>query len=112
VSELGLHALIGFDEETPFVRAARKSMPEWRRTAFSIRTDSDVGQLALIRAGCGIGGCQVALAKRNADLVRVLPLKFELKLDTWIVMHEDLRNSLRCKVTFDALVKGLAAHMS
>jgi len=112
VPELAQHALIGFDEETPFVRAARKSMPEWRRTAFSIRTDSDVGQLALIRAGCGIGGCQVALARRNADLVRVLALKFELKLDTWVVMDEDLRNSPRCKVTFEALVKGLAAHVS
>ena len=106
------HALIGFDEETPFLRAARKAMPEWSRAAFSIRTDSDVGQLALIRAGCGIGVCQVALARRNADLVRVLPLKFELKLDTWVTMHEDLRNSPRCKVTFDALVHGLTAHVS
>jgi DNA-binding transcriptional LysR family regulator len=112
VSELGQHALIGFDEETPFLRAARKTFPQWSRAAFSIRTDSDVGQLALIRAGCGIGVCQVALAKRDTDLVRVLPLKFELKLDTWVTMHEDLRNSPRCKVTFDALVKGLAAHVS
>jgi len=77
-----------------------------------MRTDSDVGQLGLIRAGCGIGVCQVALAKRNTDLVHVLPHKFELKLDTWVTMHEDLRNSPRCKVTFDALVKGLAAHLS
>jgi len=44
--------------------------------------------------------------------VRVLPLKFQLKLDTWVTMHEDLHNSLRCKVTFDALVQGLTAHMS
>jgi len=112
VSELGQHALIGFDEETPFLRAVRKTFPQWSRTAFSISTDSDVGQLGLIRAGCGIGVCQVALAKRNTDLVHVLPLKFDLKLDTWVTMHEDLRNSPRCKVTFDALVKGLAAHVS
>ena len=112
VSELARHALIGFDEETPFLRAARKRMPQWSRAAFSIRTDSDVGQLALIRAGCGIGVCQVALARRDADFVRVLPVKFELKLDTWVVMHQDLRSSPRCKVTFDALVKGLAAHVS
>jgi DNA-binding transcriptional LysR family regulator len=111
-SELSQHALIGFDEETPYMRAARKPYPQWSRAAFSLRTDSDVGQVALIRAGCGIGVCQVALAKRNPDLVRVLPLKFELKLDTWVVMHKDLRTSPRCKVTFDALVKGLAEHAS
>lgn len=111
VADLAQHALIGFDQETPFLRAARKALPEWRRESFSIRTDNDVAHLALIRAGCGIGGCQVALAKLNADLVRVLP-KFELKLETWITMHEDLRNSPRCRVTFDALVKGLTAHVS
>lgn len=112
VQELGQHALIGFDEETPFIRAARKRMPALSRGAFSIRTDSSVGQLALIRAGCGIGACQIALARRNADLVRVLPLKFEFKLDTWVTMHEDLRNSARCKVTFDALVQDLTAYVS
>src|SRR5215472_6617033 len=112
VSELSQHALIGFDEETPYLRTARKAFPLWSRAAFSLRTDSDVGQVALIRAGCGIGVCQVALAQRHPDLVRVLPLKFELKLDTWVVMHENLRTSPRCKVTFDALVKGLAAHVS
>jgi hypothetical protein len=54
MSELVQHALIGFDEETPFLRAARSTIAQWSRAAFSIRTDSDVGQLALIRAGCGI----------------------------------------------------------
>jgi len=111
VPDLAQHALIGFDQETPFLRAARKALPEWSRESFSIRTDSDVGHLALIRAGCGIGVCQVALAKRNADLVRVLP-KFELKLATWVTMHEDLRSSPRCRVTFDALVAGLTAYVS
>ena len=111
VPELAQHALIGFDQETAFLRAARKALPEWSRESFSIRTDSDVAHLALIRAGCGIGVCQVELAKRNADLVRVL-LKFELQLETWVTMHENLRNNPRCRVTFDALVKGLTAYVS
>jgi DNA-binding transcriptional LysR family regulator len=111
VPELAEHALIGFDEETPFLRAARKTLPQWSRAALAIRTDSDVGQLALIRAGCGIGACQVALARRSPDLLRVLSQKFEFRLDTWVTMHADLRNSPRCKVTFEALVKGLAAHV-
>jgi len=111
VAELARHALIGFDEETPFLRAARRDFPQWSRSAFSIRTDSNVGQLALIRAGCGIGVCQVGLARLYTDLVRVLPLKFESSLDTWVTMHENLRNSSRCKVTFDALVSGLTAYI-
>jgi DNA-binding transcriptional LysR family regulator len=108
--ELAQHVLIGFDEETPCLRAARKALPPWTRAAFSLRSDSDLGQLALIRAGCGIGVCQVGIAERDPNLVRVLSRQVEFKLPTWVVMHEDLRGSIRCKTTFDALVKALSSH--
>lgn len=107
--DLAKHSLIGFDEETPFIRAASSKLPGWTRSSFRLRTDSDLAQLALIRAGCGIGACQVAIAKRDESLVRVLPRHVELKLATWITMHQDLRSSARCKVTFDALVEAFTA---
>lgn len=66
-----------------------------------------LAQLALIRSGAGIGVCQVSLAKQDARLLRVLPKAFSLPLETWVTMHEDLRNSPRCRATFDALVEGL-----
>jgi len=112
LDELAEHSLIGFDKETPFLRAARKALPLWQRDAFTFRTDSDLGQLALIRSGAGIGICQVVLAKRDAQLVRVLPRQFSFDLETWLTMHEDLRHSPRCKVTFDALLAGLQRHVS
>ena len=43
--------------------------------------------------------------------MRVLKRQFALQLDTWVTMHEDLRASPRCKVTFDALVQGLQQHV-
>ena len=76
-----------------------------------MRTDSDLAQLALIRAGAGIGVCQAAIARRDEAIVRILPKQFSLPLETWITMHEDLRNSPRCRVTFDALVEGLRRHV-
>lgn len=112
LDELAQHALIGFDEETAFVRAARKGFTQWQRDSFALRTDSDVGQLALIRAGCGIGICQNALAARDPQLVHLLPDSFTLGLETWLTMHEDLRNTPRCKVTFDALLQGLQAYVN
>ena len=111
LDELAQHALIGFDEETAFVRAARKGFTQWQRDNFALRTDSDVAQLALIRAGCGIGICQNALAARDPQLVHLLPDSFTLGLETWLTMHEDLRNTPRCKVVFDALLQGLEAYM-
>ncbi|HTF97289.1 MAG TPA: LysR family transcriptional regulator [Cellvibrio sp.] len=106
------HSIIGFDEETPFLRSARRSTPAWNRDAFSVRTDSDLAQLALIRSGCGIGVCQVGLAKRDPQLVRVLKKEFNFKLESWLTMHEDLRNSPRCKITFETLLQGLQTYFT
>lgn len=111
VADLDSHALIGFDQETPFLRAARKSLPAWHRDNFALRSDSDLAQLAMIRAGGGIGVCQVGLARRDAQLVRVLAKHFAVGLETWLTMHEDLRGSLRCKVAFDALLQGLQRYV-
>jgi len=111
IVDLSQHSLIGFDEETPFIRVASSKIPGWTRSSFSLRTDSDLAQLALIRAGCGIGACQVGIARRDESLVRVLPRHVELKLETWITMHQDLRSSARCKVTFDALAEALSEGM-
>ena len=110
-ADLQHHALIGFDQPTPFIRAAGKSLAGFHREAFAMRADSDLAQLALLRSGAGIGACQVAIARRDG-LVRVLRKQFSLQLDTWIAMHEDLRSSPRCRVTFDALVAGLQQHVA
>ena len=112
LQDLAQHVLIGFDEETPFVRTARKALPVWRRDAFTLRTDNDLAQLALIRSGAGIGICQVVLAKRDPRLVRVLPNLFAFSMETWLTMHEDLRHSPRCKIAFDALLAGLQRHVT
>ena len=109
-ADLKGHTLIGFDQPSAFVRAAARSI-SLPREAFALRADSDLAQLALIRCGAGVGFCQVPIARREG-LERVLARRFSLALDTWIVMHEDLRNSARCRVTFEALVEGLRAHLA
>jgi DNA-binding transcriptional LysR family regulator len=111
LADLANHALIGFDEPTAFIRGAGKTFSAWRREAFSIRTDNNLAQLALIRSGAGIGVCQVAIAHRDDNIVRILPKQIALSLETWVTMHQDLRNSPRCRVTFDALVEGLERYI-
>ena len=73
--------------------------------------DHELALLHLLRAGAGIGVCQTALARRDPNLVRVLPTRLSMKLTTWVAMHEGLRNSPRCKAAFDALVKGLRRYV-
>ncbi|MEO6607757.1 MAG: LysR family transcriptional regulator [Aestuariivirga sp.] len=69
------------------------------------KTDSDLAQLAAIRAGLGIGVCQTRFAAQSS-LVRVLP-QMSFILESWIVMHEDLKPTRRVRLVFDRLVKAL-----
>ena len=107
MAELPRHTMIGFDTETAFIRQWQTRYPAFTRTALALRTDSDLANLAALRAGYGIGVCHVVLARRDPALVRVLRKDFAPVLDTWIAMHEDLRDSARCAVTFAALAAGL-----
>ena len=109
LQDLADHDLIGFDTETPAIRAFAEQFPAFNRTSFALRIDSDVAQLAAIRAGFGIGICQVPIAARAPGLVRVLAADFAVDLDVWIVIHEDLRTSPRCRIVFDALVEEFSA---
>ena len=111
IADLADHALIGFDQTTAFIRSAGKGLSGWRREAFAMRTDNNLAQLALIRCGAGIGVCQAAIARRDDSIVRLFPRHFSLQMETWITMHEDLRNSPRCRVAFDALIKGLQQYI-
>ena len=111
MADLTNHSLIGFDQTTAFIRSAGKVLSGWRREAFAMRTDNNLAQLALIRSGAGIGVCQAAIARRDDSIVRLFPRHFSLQIETWITMHEDLRNSPRCRVAFDALVKGLQQYV-
>ena len=109
IGDLANHDLIGFDQETPAIRAIAARFPALDRSAFALRADSDLAQLAAIRAGFGIGVCQVQVARRDPDLLRVLPDAVAINLPVWIVMHEDLKTSARCRAVFDAMVDGLAS---
>lgn len=107
IEDLKNHAFIGFDRETPFIRRIQARFPMFDRAMLAFRADSDLAQLGALRAGFGIGVCQVPIAARDPDLVRVLAKQFAPPLETWIAMHEDLRDSPRCAATFKALADGL-----
>ncbi|MGV8939463.1 MAG: LysR family transcriptional regulator [Allorhizobium sp.] len=111
-ADLQTHRLIGFDRQLAYIRAALKARPELASLRFALRTDSNLAQLAAVRAGGGIGMCQSALARRDPDLLAVLPGAIDLPFETYVVMHENLKTAPRCRVTFDALVKGLLAHIA
>ncbi|MBB3590108.1 DNA-binding transcriptional LysR family regulator [Rhizobium sp. BK529] len=107
LADLAAHRIIGFDRQTAYIRMMRKRYPAVDELTATFRTSNHLAHYTAIRAGIGIGICQTGLARPNPDLIHILANEFEIPLGTWVAMHESLKTSPRCRVTFDALVKGL-----
>jgi DNA-binding transcriptional LysR family regulator len=54
--------------------------------------------LAAVRAGFGIGVVQHGVARRDPNLVPILPDEINMSMDMWLVLHEDLRASRRLRL--------------
>jgi DNA-binding transcriptional LysR family regulator len=108
--EMTLHTLIGIDRETAFTRKLQPLMGGLSASAYALRSDSDLVHLASIRAGLGIGICQVQLARRDPQLVRVAADLLTIHLDTWLAMHENLRGNPACAAVYAALGDALTEY--
>jgi DNA-binding transcriptional LysR family regulator len=104
------HQLIGFDRDATSWNSVGSPAPGITRERFAFRCDSDLAQLAALRAGLGIGGCQHGIARRERQLLPVLPRELALSLDMWLAMHEDLRASRRVRLLFEHLAVELGGY--
>ena len=111
IADLAHHRLIGFDRDDTSFRAVGKTGFKIARDMFGFRSDSDPAQLAALRAGIGILGCQTAIAAQDSELVPVLPGQVSFRMEIWLAMHEDLRATKRVRLLFDHLAKGLKDYM-
>ncbi|WP_025661732.1 LysR family transcriptional regulator [Rhizobium sp. IBUN] len=107
MADLARHRLVGFDRQTAYIRTMMARFPLPDNLVFAFKSDNPLAQISAIRAGLGIGICQMGIAAQDPDLLPVLPELFRIPLDTWVVMHEGIKTARRYRVTFDALVDGL-----
>lgn len=99
LNDLEGHFLIGPDDNPMVLQHLNDTGFAANRSMFSYRTDNDLAQNALIRAGCGIGGMQIRLARKDSDLVQLFP-QIQIPMEIWLVMHEDLRSQSRVRVLY------------
>jgi DNA-binding transcriptional LysR family regulator len=112
LAELRNHTLIGFDTEPANIRVLRNTPSPISREAFALRCDSPVAQIAVGRAGFGIGRNADFIARQDPKLVPVLPEAWGLQTDMWVVMHEDQRGTHRARLMFDHLAASLGKLVS
>src|SRR5262249_2772553 len=104
------HAIIGYDRETAFGRVLRAQGLPLSREMFALRVDDDLARLAALRAGYGIGICQVGVALRDPNLVRLLPKVFRFELPLWLAMHKALQAVHRVRLLVGHLASELSAY--
>ena len=111
LSDLARHRLIGPDRDLQLlprsVGGNRVLLPE----DFFFRTDSAPMQIAAMRAGLGIAACQVNVARREPDLVQVLPDSLKFEREFWVAMHESAKTVRRVRLLFDHVAVAVAAYL-
>jgi DNA-binding transcriptional LysR family regulator len=110
LEDLRQHALIGYDRDQAYVRLLERLGLPYSRDLFAFRSDSDLAQLAALRAGFGIGASQLGIAGRERNLVPVLHSEFMVPMEVWLAMHRDLRSSRRIRLVFDHLAARLSIY--
>lgn len=106
------HDLIGFDRDDRSFRAVAGQGPSVGRENFTFRVDSDLAQLAALKAGLGIGACQVTIAANTGVMVPILPAVIAFKLDVWLAMHQDQKSVRPIRIVYDALAESLATYVA
>lgn len=101
--------LIGQDRRRTLVDALGIDQTRFSRSLV-LATDSDVAQIAAVRAGLGVGVMQAPLAKRDPALRRVLS-KLDHKMEVWLVTHPDLRSSTLVQSAMAALYAELKGYV-
>ncbi len=108
--EMSQHALIGPDQDTTVAMLLKQRGLVMHRDMFALKTDNDLAQMAALRAGFGLGGCQVGVAKRDPDLLPVLPESLTFSLDMWLLTHDSFRSNKRVMSLFRFLTDKLTAY--
>lgn len=112
IADLAHHDLIGSDRSLADRQMELKLLPGVHNSRFVVRTDSHPGQVAAARAGLGIAVVQRPIGLSDPRLQPVLPDLAIPGIDTWIVMHQDLRALPRVRAVFDHLAEAFRAYQA
>jgi len=90
LEDLAAHRLVGYVDDLLYAASldyTAEFLKSWRS---SLAVSSAMGQTEAVRAGAGIGILHAFMARRDPDLLPVLP-QHTLTRSYWTVIHEDLR---------------------
>ncbi len=110
ISQGNDHSWVNYpDSEASDAEAAllkKMGIQNWSKLQVNNRTS----MLASLRAGLGVGMLPEIMAQEARDLFAISELP-PLDLDTWMVVHSDLKTNARVKVTADFLAQVVGSRL-
>ncbi len=107
LDDLKGHVRVGYVDDLLFsssLNFARELVKDWRA---DIEISSAIGQTEAVRAGAGIGILHTFIARRDENLVPLLP-DYSITRSYWTVVHEDLSAIRRVSVVADFIAAEVA----
>jgi DNA-binding transcriptional LysR family regulator len=105
--DLWQHDLVGYDSNDLILRSMQALGWQVERTAFALRCDNQATYWQLVRAGCGIGFCQTAVACADPG-IEELNLGVDIPpLPVWLTTHRAMRETPRIRRVWSLLAKAL-----
>ena len=102
LDELADHLLVGYVDDLLYTASLDYTAEFLKGWHSSLAVSSAMGQTEAVRAGAGIGILHAFMARRDPDLVPVLP-QHVLTRSYWTVVHEDLRSIRRVSAVAEFL---------
>ena len=106
-AELAKLQFVGFDDPERRLGLMASRGINLTTANFNFLTASGTLSLALIRQGFGIGILPIEIGEAYPELENPFPAFEQLKIETWLVAHRELRTNLRIRLVFDLLAEGL-----
>jgi DNA-binding transcriptional LysR family regulator len=105
--DLFAHDLIGNDTDDTILRGMRALGYTGGKELFALRSDDQIFHWQAIRAGAGIGFISAYIARRDPNVVQVLPALPIPPLPVWLTVHREIRASRRIRQVYDFLAQAI-----
>lgn len=106
-SDLAEMTFVGFDHPEQRLGLMASRGLDLTTANFNFATASGTLSLELMRQGFGIGILPVEIGEKYPELENPFPAFEPIHIETWLVAHRELRTSLRIRLVFDLLSRGL-----
>ena len=110
--DLAGHDLIGYDRSDEIIAGFAKAGIPLSRSTFKVRSDNHLVLWEALCSGAGIGFAQAPLVATRPDLETCLEDMALPRLEAYLTMHSDVRQSPRIRFVADYLYRAMRGFVS